>query len=113
GTATESSDDDVQTAWSGVSAAKFRLRSVRDRSRSHNRRSENMLLPPYHTHVTSSGNSNHPRRSAANDSKPDQLGGYLILRAKKLPAVLPGAVFSLLEPQCTTSERVASSEGCR
>src|SRR5213078_1585810 len=113
GTTSQRSDVTVQRPWSGVSAAKSRRRSLRDRSRSHDRSSENMLLPPYHNRVTSSGNSNQLRGSAANDSKPDQLGGYLILRAKKLPAALPGAVFLPLEPQCTTSERVASSEGCR
>src|SRR5882724_9546815 len=113
GTTSQRSDVTVQRPSSGLSTAESRLRSLRDRSRSHDRSSENILLPPYRNHVTSSGNSNQPRRSAANDSVPDRPGGYLILRAKKLPGGLPGAVFLKLEPQCTTFERVASSEGCR
>src|SRR5512133_766810 len=113
GTRSQRSDVTVQRPWSGLSAAESRLRSLRDRSRNHDRSSENMLLPPYHNHVTSSGNSNQHRRSAANDLERDQPGGYLTLRAKKMPGGLPGAVFWPLEPQCTTSERVASSEGCR
>src|SRR5215211_4943451 len=113
GTINQKSDVTVQRWSLGLSTAESRLRSLRGRSRSYDRRSENMLLPPYRNHVTSSDNSNQPRRFAATDSKPNRPGGYLILRAKKLLGGLPGAVFLTLEPQCTMFARVASSEECR
>src|SRR5262245_4082652 len=116
GTTSQRSDVPVQRQWSGLSAAESRLRSLRDQMGSYERgprSSENMLLPLSHSHATRSSNSNQLRGSAANDSEPDQPGGYLILQARKLPAGLPVAVFLRHGPQYTRSEHVVSSEGCR
>src|SRR5215468_171902 len=107
GTTSQRSNVTVPSPCSGRSTVESKLRYLRDRSRNYDRRFENTLLPPYHNHVRSSGNSSQPRGFAAGDLEPDQPAGYLISRARKLPGGLPGAVFLPLEPRCTTFEHMA------